>query len=329
MPVISVIIPVYNVGAYLDQCVQSVKKQTFSDWELILIDDGSTDNSPQICDRHSKDDARIHVVHQPNHGVAFSRNTGIRMARGEWVAFVDSDDWLEPDYLQILHQGAISNDSDVAICGRYEEHQNARRPLAITKGTAILTAQEAIQKVYQRDLQSCLWSMLLHRSIMQEPVPSFSRYEDHAVLYKWFSHGRQVVLLPDLPYHFRVRKSSLMHQNSSNGELELMPIVSEMYEFIHEHQILPDNVNRSIAAQNYIRIAKEVARSQDKSKKRILQSIRKAIAPLLPVDLSITGSKPYRRIRLLMFSPALFIRVLSFSQLFVLKHKPSSRIPFE
>ena len=329
MPVISVITPVYNVDSYLEQCVKSVRSQSFQDWELILIDDGSTDGSAALCDRFAQEDARIRVQHQTNSGVAVCRNKGIQLAKGEWICYVDSDDWLDSDYLQTLYGNALALKADVCICGRMEEHTNARRPLPICKDVTIMSSAEAVKVVYQRDLQSCLWATILRKGILQEPVPHLSRYEDHAVFYKWLSHANRIALLPATPYHFRVRRTSLMHRTKGNGEHELMPIVGEMYDFIREHQVLSDIENRSIAAQNYIRIAKEVARSQDTDKPHMLQRIRAAIAPLLPVEPSITGSKPYRRIRLLMFSPALFIRVLTFSQFFVRKHKPSSRIPFE
>lgn len=329
MPAISVIIPVYNVAAYLEQCVQSVRSQNFSDWELIIIDDGSTDGCSELCDRFAQDDARIRVQHQANSGVAVCRNKGIQLAQGEWVCFVDSDDWVDSNYLQILYENALSLQADICICGRLEEHTNAQRSLPICKEITIMASAEAVKAVYQRDLQSCLWATILRKDILQEPVPLLLRYEDHAVFYKWLSHANKIALLPATPYHFRVRKSSLMHRTDNNDEHELMPIVNEMFLYIREHKLLPDSVNQSIAAQNHIRIAKDVARSQNTDKFSALQRIRAVIAPLLPIDPSITGSKPYRRIRLLMLSPSLFTCVLTFSRLFVHKHKPSSRIPFE
>ena len=329
MPVISVITPVYNVDSYLEQCVKSVRSQSFQDWELILIDDGSTDGSAALCDRFAQEDARIRVQHQTNSGVAVCRNKGIQLAKGEWICYVDSDDWLEADYLQTLYGNAIELKAEVCICGRMEEHTNAQRPLPICKGITIMSSAEAVKAVYQRELQSCLWATILRKSILQEPVPHLSRYEDHAVFYKWLSHANRIALLPATLYHFRVRKSSLMHRTDNDDMHELMPIIGEMYQYICEHQQIPDNENRSIAAQNYIRIAKDVARSRDTNKAQALLFIRGTIAPLLPVDSSIMGSKPYHRIRMLMFSPALFTCVLTFSQLFVRQHKPSIRIPFE
>ncbi|GMO37902.1 MAG: hypothetical protein Ta2B_17610 [Termitinemataceae bacterium] len=117
MPVISVIIPVYNVEHYLRRCLDSVLAQTFTDFECILIDDGSPDKSPAICDEYAKKDSRFVVIHQANAGVSAARNAGLDIAQGEWITFVDSDDWIEPDMLRVLYQNAVKHQSDVSVCG--------------------------------------------------------------------------------------------------------------------------------------------------------------------------------------------------------------------
>ncbi len=101
-PAISIIVPVYNAAEWLGRCVDSIIAQTFSDWELLLVDDGSRDSSGEICDRYAAADTRIRAIHQPNGGASRARNTGIDAARGTYVCFVDSDDWLETEYLADL-----------------------------------------------------------------------------------------------------------------------------------------------------------------------------------------------------------------------------------
>ncbi len=101
-PIISVIVPVYNVELYLEKCVKSLQDQTLQEIEIILVDDGSPDKCPQMCDRYAKEDGRVRVIHQENAGVSAARNAGLRMVRGKYIAFVDSDDWASPDYLSIL-----------------------------------------------------------------------------------------------------------------------------------------------------------------------------------------------------------------------------------
>lgn len=121
---ISVIIPVYNVEKYLDQCVASVVAQTYTDFELLLIDDGSTDGSAQLCDQWQERDARIRVVHQPNQGVSAARNRGLDLAQGEWVAFIDSDDWVDSDYLTLMANAMAATHADLAVGGLTQHHAN-------------------------------------------------------------------------------------------------------------------------------------------------------------------------------------------------------------
>lgn len=113
---ISIIVPVYQVEAYLPACVESVLKQTYSDWELILVDDGSKDDSGELCDQYAQQDSRIKVIHQENGGVSAARNAGLEEAQGEYIAFLDSDDLIKPDYFQVLHQNLEENEADIACC---------------------------------------------------------------------------------------------------------------------------------------------------------------------------------------------------------------------
>lgn len=128
VPTVSVIVPVYNVSPYLAQCIDSVLGQTFSDLELLLIDDGSTDESPEICDDYAKRDDRVRVVHQPNVGLSAARNTGIGIARSEYVTFLDSDDWLDLDTLSKSHEAAQRCDADVVMWPYVREYKNFSLP---------------------------------------------------------------------------------------------------------------------------------------------------------------------------------------------------------
>ena len=120
MPKISVIVPVYNVEKHLPRCIESILAQTFSDFELILVNDESSDNSGQICDEYSMRDNRIKVIHQKNGGPGSARNTGIdyvmQQEKAKWICFVDSDDWLHPQYLEILYKAARQENCKIAIC---------------------------------------------------------------------------------------------------------------------------------------------------------------------------------------------------------------------
>jgi len=114
---ISIIDPIYNVEAYLDRCVQSIFNQTYDNYELILVDDGSPNYSGEKCDQYAKQDKRVIVIHKQNGGLSDARNAGLEIAKGEYIVFVDSDDWLAPQYLKCLLKTAEDTDSDIVECG--------------------------------------------------------------------------------------------------------------------------------------------------------------------------------------------------------------------
>ena len=115
-PVISIIVPVYNVEKYLDRCIQSILVQSFKKFELVLINDGSTDNSLKICQKYREEDNRIVLISQPNKGLSAARNTGLENIHGEYVCFIDSDDFVEKNYLRSLYNNLEKNKADISIC---------------------------------------------------------------------------------------------------------------------------------------------------------------------------------------------------------------------
>lgn len=119
---ISIITPIYQAEKYLEILINSIINQTYRDWELLLIDDGSTDGSAEICDRYAQKDKRIRVFHKANGGVASARNQAIEMSRGEFLAFADSDDWVEPDWLERLYTTAKEYDADIVVSDFYQEY---------------------------------------------------------------------------------------------------------------------------------------------------------------------------------------------------------------
>ena len=124
---ISVILPIYNVEKYLEKCLKSVINQTYKNLEIILVDDGSKDNSPQICDEYAVKDKRIVVIHKSNGGLSDARNAGIEIAKGKYIALIDSDDYVEKDYVQFLYQLIKENNAEMSICSHTVLYTNRTR----------------------------------------------------------------------------------------------------------------------------------------------------------------------------------------------------------
>ena len=158
MPKISVIVPVYNVEKYLRRCVDSILSQTFSDFELILVDDGSPDGRPGICDDYKESDDRVRVIHKKNGGVSSARNAGLEEARGEWIAFIDSDDWVCRKYLDILFKACVENNvlfssCEMLVADNYFELDIDKTAAEIVDSTYHLTKRfEACGKLFAREI---------------------------------------------------------------------------------------------------------------------------------------------------------------------------------
>ena len=145
MPIISVILPVFNMEKYIDRCVNSVIGQSFSDWELILVDDGSTDGSGNICDEYAKKDSRIRVIHKKNGGVASARQIGTDEAEGKYSIHCDADDWIDSNMLENMYSEAQKEDADIVVSNFYYNYSNDRECLYKVK--VPLVAQDFIKEI--------------------------------------------------------------------------------------------------------------------------------------------------------------------------------------
>ncbi len=142
---ISVIVPVYNVEAYLDRCMHSVLNQTYQNLEILLIDDGSTDGSPALCDAYATRDRRIKVLHKPNGGLSDARNAGLALAQGAYIGYVDSDDWIEPDMYASLHRACVDNHAQLAVCRYFQEYQD--RTEAGGNGVVVPLSRDCLESI--------------------------------------------------------------------------------------------------------------------------------------------------------------------------------------
>lgn len=150
MPKVSIIVPIYNVEKYLDRCMSSLLNQTLKDIEIIMVDDESPDNCPQLCDEYARKDERVKVIHKKNGGLGLARNSGLEIATGEYVAFVDSDDFVDINMYQELYSTADSYDSDIVYCGFYEYKNESN----------VKTRQEVCRSIVYKDSECTKFCMV-------------------------------------------------------------------------------------------------------------------------------------------------------------------------
>ena len=183
MPKISIIVPIYKVEQYLHRCVDSILAQTFTDFECILVDDGSPDNCGAICDEYAKKDKRIRVIHKPNGGLSDARNAGIDIAKGEFLGLVDSDDWIHPQMYEILYKGIVENNVKLSVCAYEEtdlekEFEHISEPkFEVCRGMDFLISNNVTAVV--------AWNKLYHRSLFEDiRYPVGKLHEDEFTTYK-------------------------------------------------------------------------------------------------------------------------------------------------
>lgn len=204
LPLISVIVPVYNAVKYLDRCVKSIINQNYSNLEILLIDDGSTDGSGERCDLYAAEDSRVRVIHKENGGQSSARNVGLDLCRGEYISFVDSDDWIEAGMYSTLVNQLLMHDASLTICGRYDAYENDHHKQIgkELKRNGLFDAYQIIPNMMIGELSDFSVCDKLHRRDLWDNIrfPEGTIYEDLAVMYKVVLAAKSVVLC-DIPFY--------------------------------------------------------------------------------------------------------------------------------
>lgn len=227
-PEISVIMPVYNQEKFLEKALESVGAQTFKDFELIIVNDGSTDRSESIikdyCERHPN----YRYVTKPNGGVGAARETGIGLARGNYIIHLDPDDWVEPDYLERLHTRAVEEDADVVMCNYIEEHKG--KALFVNISDFGATSQKELKKrIADETIWACLWNKLIKAPIVKDHdihfEPGINFHEDRLYFYRLLNHIHKISYLPDYLYHYnRLNEHSALNNQSKSTLIQMWTV---------------------------------------------------------------------------------------------------------
>ena len=236
---ISIIVPVYNVKDYLERCLQSICGQTYKNLEIIVIDDGSSDGSEELCDLFALKDERIRVVHQANAGQSAARNRGLAMARGELLGFVDADDWIEADMYEFLFRLMTEQDADISACSHYRHKAGISAKYTSGK-VSVFTRNEGIRAlVVDKRVRNYVWDKLYKRSLFTGiRFPAGRIFEDIAVSYQLF-YGAQKIVVQDTPkYHYVIRDgSSMQSRYDAQKEHNLFQGVYEQVRFVLDKDI--------------------------------------------------------------------------------------------
>lgn len=235
-PSISVIVPVYKCEKYIEACVESILNQTFSDFEIILVDDGSPDNSGRICDQLAEKHNNIVVIHQENQGQAAARNNGVKFARGEWLHFVDSDDSVHPEMLEALYNAIIENDVKLAMCSAVqgEEAPDDFYDNKKAEFETLETNEEIILNLCKNEKYYywVVWGKLIHKSILQKhPFTEGRIYEDNAIVCKWLCEAKKVALTDATLYFYYVNTSGTTKKDFTIKHLDVLWAFKEQIDF--------------------------------------------------------------------------------------------------
>ena len=235
---ISIIVPVYNMERYLQECIDSLRRQTYRHLEILLIDDGSQDKSGRICDDYASSDKRIHVIHQENKGLSAVRNLGLKEAQGEYIAFVDADDYVETQYIEKLYQACLQWKVPLSCCNHWICESSVRRlRFPHAKKTMVFTAEEACANLLYHGIPDVsVWGKLGRRDVFTSiHYPDGHIYEDTYCIVDFLINAQKIAFVPEALYDYRIRDDSLSRDCFTEAKLDFLDSVDHMTQEIEKY----------------------------------------------------------------------------------------------
>ena len=233
-PKISIVVPVYNVEAYVSKCIESIMHQDYENIEIIVVDDGSTDTSSKICEQYARSDNRIRLIHQENQGLSMARNNGIDIAAGEYIGFVDSDDWIKPDMYSTLYNNAAEHDADISI-GNFNYVMPSGEHIPFANENTGVKVFEGIYKVAHniRTTNNFAWNKLYRKSLFDNiRFPKGKTFEDIFTMYKLIDAANKIVVSAESKYYYVRRDSSITMSPFNISHLDNTEAYIERYRYI-------------------------------------------------------------------------------------------------
>ncbi len=289
MPTISVVVPVYKVEPYLRRCVDSILKQTYQDFELILVDDGSPDSCGQICEEYAAQDSRIHVIHQENGGLSAARNTGTDWvyahSDSQWITYVDSDDWIHPETLEVLLNAAETLDTKISICG-YQE--TAGEDPEVTRESLEAAAWEPKAFYTEHFINATVaWGKLYHKDCLKDVrYPVGKIHEDEFVTYRLLFDQEKVAVVTAPMYAYFQNASGITKKPWSPKRLDAWDAYEQQIAFFeargdqemvhHRYRGFLENIRTNLNAAQASENCKDMTRERKQMNRRSRKWIRRA-----------------------------------------------------
>lgn len=237
---ISIIVPVYKVDKYLNRCVESIVNQTYKDLEIILIDDGSPDSCPVLCDEWAKRDNRIKVIHKQNAGVSAARNAGIEIATGDYIGFVDSDDYIQPQMFEKLLKNITDNKSQLAVCGLFKDELQIKADncQCAASDAALAMLFNIIDYPY---FEGYVWNKLYDSEIIKVNNLRFDislkMSEDTLFNFKYLQYADKVSILNSSEYHYVYRAMSVMNNKNLDNDFKMIALIDYFIDHANSQEI--------------------------------------------------------------------------------------------
>ncbi len=263
---ISVVLPIYNVEDYLEKCMDSVLNQTYSNIEIILVDDGSPDSCPKMCDEYVKKDKRVKVVHKENGGLSDARNAGIKASNGEYITFIDSDDYVDKDYIEFLYNTIKKENADIAIGAHRVLYDSGKIIEKATHENSILKPKKVLERIlYDDGIDLSAWGKLYKISLFEDiKFPKGRLFEDSATTYMLVDKSKKIAINSESKYNYIIRKDSISNAKFSPKKMDLITSTREMSEYIkNKYPDLENAANRRLMYA-YLSTLSQLAKCKEK-----------------------------------------------------------------
>lgn len=329
---ITVAVAVYNSDSYLDRTIQSILNQTYKNLEVILVDDGSTDNCPAICDKYAAQDPRVRVIHKKNGGLYTSRNVGMEAATGDYLAFMDGDDWIDPDMYENLLSAIKEQDAELAVCRYKWVYQDETVDIS-TGNAAVFEGREILEKYLEEDdafqIQNAAWNKLYKRSILGDLKFPARWYEDMFYTIQLLNKPKRSIYL-DRAYHNYIcdRSASIMNKGVNKRIFsDLIPNLYDRSEYLRkigreDLALLQDYFMYKRLLIFYTQVHRSNSPEKKEYKAFLTQKIR-AGKENYPAVYAIPQANPneYRKMKIFLTSPALYNMTMWLNDRFILPIK--------